>query len=60
MRGRVASQACDLTVAHGKGASHGVARLGNHQVVLGVDAGLFRIVREVTKTAAFPDRPLRL
>ena len=42
--GNGASQACDLTVAHGKGARYGVACLVNHQVVLGVHAGLFRIV----------------
>ena len=60
LRGNGASQACDLTVAHDKGASHSVACLGNHQVVLGVHAGLFCIVREVTRTAAFPVRLLRL
>ena len=60
VRGRGASQACDLTVAHDKGASHGVACLVNHQFVLGVYAGLFRIVGEVTRTAAFPVRPHRL
>ena len=60
MRGRGTSQACDLTVADGKGTRYGVACLGNRQVVLCVNPGLFRIVREVTRTAAFPVRPLRL